>query len=230
MNELSLPPGRAPHGKKKKVNECSLTPFPPARIRYLPGQGIMPHTDGPAYLPCTSTLSLGSHTVLCLRSKPSHLASSSSSPSSPNTDTNANSKNDDDEEEEEARLERNRAASIAAVQKLDLFLPARSLVVLTSTLYSDWLHGIAPLKGDSIDSLKGCANWDDFWDYRREVQGQEGGGEKEREMVEAGKGWERQRRISLTCRRVAGKVRNLGSMLGLGVGGRRGTAAAGAAR
>lgn len=203
------------HRRTRKTPILPLTRLPPfffLRDRYLPGQGIMPHTDGPAYLACTSTLSLGSHTILCLRSKPSHLASSSSSP---HDDTTSNSNNKEDNDDDEAR----RAASIAAVQKLDLFLPARSLVVLTSTLYSDWLHGIAPLKGDSIDSLKGCANWEDFWDYRRE--GSEGGAEKEREMVEAGKGWERQRRISLTCRRVAGKVRNLGSMLGLG-GGRRG--------
>ncbi|KAJ9663182.1 hypothetical protein H2198_000943 [Neophaeococcomyces mojaviensis] len=31
---------------------------------YQPGQGIMPHEDGPAYHPITATVSLGSHTVL----------------------------------------------------------------------------------------------------------------------------------------------------------------------
>uniref|UniRef100_A0A183CF27 Fe2OG dioxygenase domain-containing protein n=1 Tax=Globodera pallida TaxID=36090 RepID=A0A183CF27_GLOPA len=31
---------------------------------YLPGQGIMPHTDGPAFYPLISTISLGSHTML----------------------------------------------------------------------------------------------------------------------------------------------------------------------
>ena len=31
---------------------------------YEPGQGIMPHTDGPAYFPVTATVSLNSHTVL----------------------------------------------------------------------------------------------------------------------------------------------------------------------
>lgn len=31
---------------------------------YEPGQGIMPHTDGPAYFPVTATVSLASHTVL----------------------------------------------------------------------------------------------------------------------------------------------------------------------
>ncbi|KZV75807.1 hypothetical protein PENSPDRAFT_623890 [Peniophora sp. CONT] len=31
---------------------------------YLPGQGIMPHQDGPAYHPVVATLSLGTHTVM----------------------------------------------------------------------------------------------------------------------------------------------------------------------
>lgn len=31
---------------------------------YNPGEGIMPHEDGPAYSPITATVSLGSHTVL----------------------------------------------------------------------------------------------------------------------------------------------------------------------
>ncbi|RNA07706.1 alpha-ketoglutarate-dependent dioxygenase alkB -like protein [Brachionus plicatilis] len=31
---------------------------------YLPGQGIMPHSDGPLYFPTVSTISLGSHTFL----------------------------------------------------------------------------------------------------------------------------------------------------------------------
>uniref|UniRef100_A0A7E4V9M9 Fe2OG dioxygenase domain-containing protein n=1 Tax=Panagrellus redivivus TaxID=6233 RepID=A0A7E4V9M9_PANRE len=33
---------------------------------YLPGQGIMPHTDGPAFFPTVCTVSLGSHTLLDL--------------------------------------------------------------------------------------------------------------------------------------------------------------------
>lgn len=31
---------------------------------YLPGQGIMPHTDGPLFFPTVSTISCGSHTIL----------------------------------------------------------------------------------------------------------------------------------------------------------------------
>ncbi|XP_059622612.1 alpha-ketoglutarate-dependent dioxygenase alkB homolog 6 [Phlebotomus argentipes] len=34
---------------------------------YLPGQGIMPHTDGPLFHPVISTISCGSHTILRLQ-------------------------------------------------------------------------------------------------------------------------------------------------------------------
>jgi alkylated DNA repair protein alkB homolog 6 len=36
---------------------------------YRPGEGIMPHEDGPAYHPTTVTVSLGSHTVLDIYKK-----------------------------------------------------------------------------------------------------------------------------------------------------------------
>jgi alkylated DNA repair protein alkB homolog 6 len=51
--------GRSPHGGPNHalINE------------YQPGQGIMPHEDGPAYFPLTATVSLGSHTVLDIYKK-----------------------------------------------------------------------------------------------------------------------------------------------------------------
>ncbi|KAI0292982.1 hypothetical protein B0F90DRAFT_1644327 [Multifurca ochricompacta] len=39
---------------------------------YRPGQGIMPHQDGPAYHPVVATLSLGSHTVMHYYDLPAH--------------------------------------------------------------------------------------------------------------------------------------------------------------
>jgi alkylated DNA repair protein alkB homolog 6 len=39
---------------------------------YKPGQGIMPHEDGPAYHPVTATISLGSHAVLEIYEKNGH--------------------------------------------------------------------------------------------------------------------------------------------------------------
>lgn len=39
---------------------------------YKPGEGIMPHEDGPAYSSITATISLGSHTVLEIYKKNEH--------------------------------------------------------------------------------------------------------------------------------------------------------------
>ena len=44
----------SPHGAP---NHCLVN-------EYQPGQGIMPHEDGPAYFPITATVSLASHTIL----------------------------------------------------------------------------------------------------------------------------------------------------------------------
>ncbi|GAA5826112.1 hypothetical protein JCM3770_003830 [Rhodotorula araucariae] len=143
----------------------------------------MPHTDGPAYHPLTSTLSLGSHTILCLRSPPSHSSAK---------------------------------ASANKVDKVDVLLPPRSLVLLDGDLYSTWLHGIQPLKGDSLPSLAGCANWAGWWEHQLGVAADDNARQevsKARELVEAGKGWERGKRVSLTCRRPRGKVRS--GILGL---------------
>lgn len=161
--------------------------------RYLPSQGILPHTDGPAYHPLTATLSLSSHTILSLRSPPNWLSSAS-----PST-TSASQKQ----------------ADAKAVEKVDIFLPPRSLVLLSGTLYSDWLHGIQPLEVSPAESLKGCANWEQYWARRLaacEGDEQRDEVESERQEVEE-KGWKRGKRISLTCRRVRGKVRK-----GLAVG------------
>ncbi|XP_074253217.1 LOW QUALITY PROTEIN: uncharacterized protein LOC120361143, partial [Saimiri boliviensis] len=51
-----------------KVSDLSLFGgFPANHVlvnQYLPGEGIMPHEDGPLYYPTVSTISLGSHTML----------------------------------------------------------------------------------------------------------------------------------------------------------------------
>ncbi|GAA5978632.1 hypothetical protein JCM11641_002795 [Rhodosporidiobolus odoratus] len=208
-------------GKERGANHCLVN-------EYLPGQGIMPHTDGPSYLPCTTTLSLGSHTVLCLRSKPSHLSDSSpsagaaersvatSSSSTPPESTGTGDEVSTEQPEE-------------PIYKIDLLLPPRSLLILSSTLYSTYLHGIQPLPLDSSASLRGCANAASYWEWemaRAEAvqyvtaQGGELAGavasggaalgkeglQEVRSQIEQGKGLERGRRVSLTCRRV-GKVK-----------------------
>ncbi|BGO95223.1 hypothetical protein NBRC10512_002987 [Rhodotorula toruloides] len=180
-------------GKERGANHCLVN-------EYLPSQGILPHTDGPAYHPLTATLSLSSHTILSLRSPPSWLSSPS-----PST-TSASQKASDAKE----------------VEKVDVFLPARSLVLLSGKLYEEWLHGIQPLEVSEPESLRGCANWEQYWDSRLAAcEGEEAKEEvrKERGNVEE-KGWKREKRISLTCRKVKGKVRK-GLAVGLLGGGKR---------
>lgn len=43
--------------KHQQPNHCLVN-------EYTPGQGIMPHEDGPAYFPAVATISLGSHALL----------------------------------------------------------------------------------------------------------------------------------------------------------------------
>ena len=51
----------------KRLFDEHIFPLKPNHVlvnEYLPGDGIMPHTDGPAYYPIVSTLSLGSSAML----------------------------------------------------------------------------------------------------------------------------------------------------------------------
>ncbi|GAA5966183.1 hypothetical protein JCM3765_006077 [Sporobolomyces pararoseus] len=124
-------------GKDRGPNHCLVN-------EYLPSQGILPHTDGPAYQPCTTTLSLSSHTILSLRSNPLSLSTSTST-------------------------------SSEEIDKIEIFLPPRSLLILSSTLYSTYLHGIQTLAVSPIDSLKRCVNWESWWEHL--IQG---GGDREK--------------------------------------------------
>ncbi|KAM0786224.1 hypothetical protein ACM66B_007027 [Microbotryomycetes sp. NB124-2] len=185
--------------KGKGPNHCLVN-------EYLPGQGIMPHSDGPAYAPVVATLSISSHAILKLTPR----ASSDDSTTSGDDSSSA--------------------------KAFTVFLPPRSLVVLSSNVYSDYLHSIEPVKLDTMDDLMACVNWDDWWQvaagglWSELDQANSGAAavaadgdqtssgtanEKfeskqelvkevvaRRRMVESAQGWERGRRISLTCRRV----------------------------
>ncbi|XP_055001634.1 alpha-ketoglutarate-dependent dioxygenase alkB homolog 6 isoform X3 [Sorex araneus] len=109
-----------------KVSDLSLFGgFPANHVlvnQYLPGEGIMPHEDGPLYYPTVSTISLGSHTVLDLYQ-----------PRQPT----------DDEPTEEPRPPPRPATS--------LLLEPRSLLVLRGPAYTSLLHGIAPASVDELD-------------------------------------------------------------------------------
>ncbi|XP_051018709.1 alpha-ketoglutarate-dependent dioxygenase alkB homolog 6 [Acomys russatus] len=109
-----------------KVSDLSLFGGLPANHvlvnQYLPGEGIMPHEDGPLYYPTVSTISLGSHTVLDFYE-----------PRQPE---------DDDVPTEQPRPPPRPVTS--------LLVEPRSLLVLRDTAYTRLLHGIAPTRVDEL--------------------------------------------------------------------------------
>lgn len=81
---------------------------------YGPGEGILPHTDGPLYFPCTATLSLGSDAVMGFAPRvPSELVGTPS----------------------QSHLE--------AAKSFDAGLARRSLVVFSDEAYTSALHDVA---------------------------------------------------------------------------------------
>ncbi|XP_072472441.1 alpha-ketoglutarate-dependent dioxygenase alkB homolog 6 isoform X1 [Notamacropus eugenii] len=88
---------------------------------YQPGEGIMPHEDGPLYYPTVSTISLGSHTILDM-----YL------PRRPELEK--------DPQEEQPQFQ----------PKFSLLLEPRSLLVLRGEAYTHLLHGIRPTLMDSL--------------------------------------------------------------------------------
>ncbi|XP_056397472.1 alpha-ketoglutarate-dependent dioxygenase alkB homolog 6 [Hyla sarda] len=89
---------------------------------YNPGEGIMPHEDGPLYYPTVTTISLGSHTLLDF-----YVPINSS-----------------EEEEQVPMTEEQRHVH-------SLLLEPRSLFILREDLYKSYLHGIRPLTEDILD-------------------------------------------------------------------------------
>ncbi|CAK9785151.1 hypothetical protein CC85DRAFT_42873 [Cutaneotrichosporon oleaginosum] len=95
---------------------------------YHSGQGISPHEDGPAFRPLVATLSLGAPTILDI-----HHYVSPTAPSPPMIATEGDS-----------------GRAIAAVPLGHVLLMPRSLFILTGSLYSSHLHGIAARERDSF--------------------------------------------------------------------------------
>nr|XP_006131478.2 uncharacterized protein LOC102456975 [Pelodiscus sinensis] len=92
---------------------------------YLPGQGIMPHEDGPLYFPTVTTISLGSHTLLDFYRPVSR--------------------------GQQAASEQVAAPQTAEQRHfLSLLLEPRSLLVLREDMYVRYLHGIQPTTSDAV--------------------------------------------------------------------------------
>lgn len=110
----------SPHGQ---TNHCLIN-------EYLPGQGIMPHEDGPAYHPVVATVSLGGVVVLEVSEKMSEYGS------------------------------RGQAGTNSAPPSTWRILQEpRSLLVTTGTAYTTTLHGIAEVKQDPELRESTVANW-----------------------------------------------------------------------
>ncbi|KAF9529122.1 hypothetical protein CPB83DRAFT_765752 [Crepidotus variabilis] len=109
---------------------------------YLPGQGIMPHEDGPQYHPVVATLSLSSHAVFHYYQY---------------VDEN----ND---------ISKAGGKSIDKAPILSLLLEPRSLVISLGTMYTSYLHGIDPVEEDfvSTDGTSKIANIDSLRQETRE--------------------------------------------------------------
>ncbi|XP_053405941.1 alpha-ketoglutarate-dependent dioxygenase alkB homolog 6-like [Mercenaria mercenaria] len=95
---------------------------------YLPGQGIMPHEDGPLYYPTVSTISLGSHTLLDFYR--------------PITETQAGDNINTNTETSKTSFEDRYLCS--------MLLQPRSLILVRDDMYKVNLHGIAERKEDTI--------------------------------------------------------------------------------
>ncbi|KAI0363234.1 hypothetical protein BV20DRAFT_975913 [Pilatotrama ljubarskyi] len=152
---------------------------------YAPGQGIMPHEDGPAYHPVVATLSMGSHTVFhYYKYKLDDDAAPAQAEQSAGTTTAAG-----------PMMASGSGRPIDPTPVLSLLLEPRSLVITTSSLYTSHLHGIDEVQADIFTpdgrtSQERIANFDMLR------------GKAEKEAIANGGKLERGMRFSLTCRDV----------------------------
>ncbi|KAG2078444.1 hypothetical protein BDR04DRAFT_1086770 [Suillus decipiens] len=150
---------------------------------YYPGQGIMPHEDGPSYHPVVATISLGSHTIFHYYRYNTDKDSSSDDPGS-------------------------MGHSIDPVPLLSLFLEPRSVVITTGELYTKHLHGIDEVEVDTFTG-DGFLLLPDG-SHSRIVNRHMIQDETVMGIIESGGTVERATRYSLTCRDVekvaSGKV------------------------
>lgn len=104
---------------------------PPSHVLvncYKPGDGIMPHEDGPEYKPVVAILSLGATAVFRFFEKKR----------SGNVPGSAQYAGDD--------------ASRHRIPSLSLIVPGNSLLVFRGKFYDQYLHGIDSVRAERVDS------------------------------------------------------------------------------
>lgn len=116
---------------KRGVFPASLIPNHVLLNEYQPGQGILPHTDGPRYEHRTATLSLGSDVVI----KFSKRLSTSEIGSTRNNHGSENDNRNDALESGDG----NQPSSLAPIQ---ILLESGSLLVFDGDAYLNYCHGI----------------------------------------------------------------------------------------
>ncbi|TFK36054.1 hypothetical protein BDQ12DRAFT_634403 [Crucibulum laeve] len=148
---------------------------------YLPGQGIMPHQDGPRYHPVVATISLGSHCVFHYYQYKTEDGHVTKEPSS---------------------VPDGEGKSIDSTPVLSVLLERRSVVISSGYMYTDRLHGIQEAEEDFINCVPaaetpmdscsrfGIGNFDLLGD------------EDMKQAIEKGEPLKRETRYSLTCRDV----------------------------
>ncbi|CAH7665731.1 hypothetical protein BY996DRAFT_4580920 [Phakopsora pachyrhizi] len=186
---------------------------------YLPGHGISPHHDGPAYFPTVATISLDSHTIYdfyCYADDYINLSNRLGGPTqaegqddliptfsiqeptssfSSSFSCPSEEKTLEDGQPRSKNLSNSNARSISSDPLFSLVLPPRSLIIIRSECYKTLLHSIPTRTEDHlVHHLKGCLN---FSDAILDNEKLEGGVLK------------RERRISLTIRRVERVIKAL---------------------
>lgn len=171
--------------KLMKPNHCLVNEYIGAEAA-----GILPHQDGPAYLPIVATLSLESHTIYEFHS---YLDDDSDTSQSPNTGspTVPSLVVQPPSEEPIYSNDSSKARAISPDPIFSIFVPRRSLVILRSRCYTDLLHAIPNRRFDGMHShLSRCINWTPEAALCLSLSDT-----SEPQL-------ERTRRVSLTCRRV----------------------------
>lgn len=124
-------------------------PRPPTRLR----SSAQPHEDGPAYHPAVATLSLASAQCVDIYQ---YLSTTSPSPplvATPATSTTDNASNDNrsmNDPTDKASTDASSGRTIAAVPLARIYLAPRSLLIMSSSLYTTHLHGISPTTADIL--------------------------------------------------------------------------------
>ncbi|KAK0058461.1 alpha-ketoglutarate-dependent dioxygenase alkB 6 [Biomphalaria pfeifferi] len=108
---------------------------------YLPGQGIMPHEDGPLFYPVVTTINLGSHTFLDFYTP---IDGQDDQPQNKNTNVTVCDHN------ESKQKSFNDESSFEKRYFLSVLLEPRSLIMVCDDMYKIYLHGIAEKKSDIV--------------------------------------------------------------------------------